>query len=143
MANKKRNYQGMSYRVIQIHNSRNRQKLDQEDKLWLKQNSYKNIGWNHVIVLYEKIAELLQKYHLNDLTLEELFLEADRIGNKYQTIQEITNFNQKLGIEVNEIAETIDNQFPGTEIEFIDFSKNCQNSSKKKNFRNSYRTIYY
>ncbi|UKO96664.1 hypothetical protein [Nostoc sp. UHCC 0870] len=138
MNKKKRNFQGMSYRVMQINNSQSRLKLYQEDQSWLRKNGYKNVGWNHVISLYEKIAEFLKKYNLNDLTLEELFLEADRIGNKYQTIQEITNFNQKLAIEVNEIADSIDTQFPDTEIEFIDFSNNFQNKNRKKHQRNSH-----
>ncbi|MBD2251452.1 hypothetical protein [Nostoc parmelioides] len=143
MTKKKRNFQGMSYRVIQINNSENKLKLYQEDQFWLKKNGYKNVGWNDVISLYEKIAEFLQKYNLNDLTLEELFLEADRIGNKYQTIQEITDFNQKLAVEVNEIAESIDTHFPDTEIEFIDFSNSYQNKNKKKYKRNSHKNIQY
>ncbi|MHC5823790.1 MAG: hypothetical protein ACYT04_50140, partial [Nostoc sp.] len=64
--------------------------------------------------LYQKIEEFLNKYHIDDLTLEELFLEVDRIGNKYLTIQEIENFNQSFSKEVNEIAEEIDKQFPDT-----------------------------
>ncbi|WP_225977510.1 hypothetical protein [Nostoc sp. CENA543] len=143
MAKNKRKYQGMSYRLIQVNNSNNRLKLHKTDQIWLKENNYKNIGWNHVIALYEKITELLQEYHLNDLTLEELFLEADRIGNKYQTFQEINNFNQQLAVEVNAIAEAIDNQFPDTEIEFIDFSNNYQGSKNNRNHRKYYRTTGY
>ncbi|MEA5505058.1 hypothetical protein VB735_18485 [Halotia wernerae UHCC 0503] len=135
---KKTNFNGMSYREVQRTNSKNRIKLHKEDQTWLKDKAYKNIGWQNVINLYEKIEELLNKYQLEDLTLEELFLEADRIGNKYLTSQEIANFNQKLAIEVNEIAEEIDRQFPDTEIEFIDFGKNSKNR-----YRNKYNKKIY
>ncbi|MEH2072543.1 MAG: hypothetical protein V7K47_31075 [Nostoc sp.] len=124
MSNKKITFQGMSYRDVQRANSNHRTQLDKEDQTWLKENYYKNIGWNHIISLYKKLEEfLLNKYLYRELTLEELFLEADRIGNKYLTPQEIQNFNQSLSREVNDIAEEIDNQFPDTEIEFIDFTK--------------------
>ncbi|MBH8574779.1 hypothetical protein I8752_17470 [Nostocaceae cyanobacterium CENA369] len=89
--------------------------------------------------LYQKIEELLDKYQLEDLTLEELFLEADRIGNKYLTSQEIEEFNQRLSREVNDISEEIDKQFPDTEIEFIDFSKNSQAKYYNKQHQNSYK----
>ncbi|OUL30449.1 hypothetical protein BV372_21925 [Nostoc sp. T09] len=81
--------------------------------------------------LYLKIEDFINKHQIEELTLEELFLEADRIGNKYLTTQEIEEFNQKLAIEVNEIAEEIDKQFLETEVEFIDFSK-----SSTKRYRN-------
>ncbi|MFN6570885.1 hypothetical protein [Dendronalium sp. ChiSLP03b] len=129
---KKRTFQGMSYRDVQRTNSNNRVKLHQEDQAWLKENFYKNIGWNNVINLYQKIKDFLNRCQFEDLTLEELFLECDRIGNKYLTIQEIENFYQSLSREVNEIAEEIDKQFPETEIEFIDFSKNTSNIYRKK-----------
>ncbi|NET40287.1 MAG: hypothetical protein F6K19_51550 [Cyanothece sp. SIO1E1] len=56
-------------------------------------------------------------------TLEELFLKAEQIGNKYQTSEEIASFNRKLSTEVNEISDEIDRQFPDSEIEFIDYSQ--------------------
>ncbi|BAY23252.1 hypothetical protein NIES2100_30160 [Calothrix sp. NIES-2100] len=123
-------FQGMSYRDVQITNSKNRTKLHKEEQAWLQENSYKNIGWDNVINLFSKIEEFLNKHQFAELTLEELFLEADRIGNKYLTSQEISEFNHKLAIEVNEIAEKIDQQFPDTEVEFIDFS-----TSSKKRYR--------
>lgn len=126
MANKKSNkrkFNGMSYRDVQSTNSRNRIKLYKEDQKWLKDNNYKNVGWNNIINLYQKIEEFLDKYIWKDSTLEELFLEADRIGNKYLTSQEREKFNQKMSKEVNDIAEEIDKQFPDTEIEVVDFSK--------------------
>ncbi|WP_225895722.1 hypothetical protein [Dendronalium phyllosphericum] len=136
---KKINFRGMSYCDVQRTNSNNRKKLHKEDLNWLKENFYKNIGWKNVINLYQKIEELLDKYQLEDLTLEELFLEADRIGNKYLTSQEIEEFNQRLSREVNDISEEIDKQFPDTEIEFIDFSKNSQAKYYNKQHQNSYK----
>ncbi|WP_179198184.1 hypothetical protein [Nostoc sp. T09] len=127
----KTNFKGMTYRDIQITNSKNRAKLHKKEQAWLKENLYKNIGWSNVINLYLKIEDFINKHQIEELTLEELFLEADRIGNKYLTTQEIEEFNQKLAIEVNEIAEEIDKQFLETEVEFIDFSK-----SSTKRYRN-------
>jgi len=80
---------------------------------------------------------LLSRY---DLTLEELFLEADRIGNKYLTEEEIQDFHQKLAKELNEIAEEIDKQFPDTEIEVIDFSKNAKSKPIKNRNYKTYKT---
>lgn len=140
MANKKQIFNTMSYREFQHANSRNRSKLHKEDKNWLKDSNYKNIGWNNVIKLHKKLEELIDKYGREDLTLEELFLEADRIGNKYLTCQEIEEFNQRLSKEVNEIAEEIDKQFPDLEIEIIDFSDKT-NSSRKKHNQKLYKTV--
>ncbi|OYD89317.1 hypothetical protein CDG77_19235 [Nostoc sp. 'Peltigera membranacea cyanobiont' 213] len=93
--------------------------------------------------LYHKIKDFLDKYQFDDLTLEELFLEADRIGNKYLTAQETQESNQRLAKEVNEIAEEIDKQFPDTEIEFIDFSNKTKKTYRKQNNQKSYRTVKY
>jgi 23S rRNA maturation mini-RNase III len=80
------------------------------------------------------------KYQVENLTLEELFLEADHIGNKYLTEDEIQDFQQKLAKEVNEIAEEIDRQFPQTEMEIIDFSQNTKSKHTKKRNQKTYRT---
>lgn len=128
---KKTTFNGMSYREVQRVNSKNRNKLLKEDKNWLKENGYKNVGWNNVISLHQKIEEFLDKYIIKDLSLEELFLEADRIGNKYLSNQEIEAFNQKLAKEVNEIAEEIDRQFPDTIVEIIDFREERNKRSQK------------
>ncbi|MEH1897459.1 MAG: hypothetical protein V7K94_19555 [Nostoc sp.] len=136
-------FNGMSYRDTQHVNSKNRNKLKQEDIRWLKTEDYKNVGWNNVIILYHKIKDFLEKYEFDDLTLEELFLESDRIGNKYLTTQEIQETNHKLSKEVNEIAEEIDKQFPDTEIEFIDFSNKTKKTYRKQNNQKSYITIKY
>lgn len=122
----------MSYRDIQRVNSKNRNKLPQKDKKWLKENGYKNIGWNNVIRLNQKINEFLDKSVIEDLSLEELFLEADRIGNKYLSHKEIEEFNQRLAKEINEIAEEIDRQFPDSMIEIIDFSEKANKTYRKK-----------
>lgn len=115
----------MSYYEVQRANSENRNKLDKKEQEWLKNNGYKNIGWDNVIKLYKFLEKI-------DCSLEELFLEADRIGNKYLTNQEIEEFNQSLSKETNEIAEEFDKQFPDTTIEIIDFSHTTNNRSRKK-----------
>lgn len=133
----------MSYRDMQRVNSKNRNKLKQEDIHWLKTEGYKNVGWNNLISLYHKIKDFLEKYQFEELTLEELFLEVDRIGNKYFTAQEIQETNYKLAKEVNEIAEEIDKQYPDTEIEIIDFSNKTKKTYKRQPNQKSYRTIKY
>ena len=130
----------MTYRELQKHNSQNRIKLSPEDQKWLKENGYKNLGWDHVINLYNRVQDFLVKYQVENLTLEELFLEADHIGNKYLTEDEIQDFQQKLAKEVNEIAEAIDRQFPQTEMEIIDFSQNTKSKPTKKRNQKTYRT---
>jgi len=132
MKNKTRYFNEMNYCEVQRHNSQCRHQLSTEDQKWLKQNNYKNIGWDNVINLYYKIKEFVEKVPLPDLTLEELFLEADRIGSKYLTSQEIQEFNQKLSEEVQEISDLIDRHFPDTEIEIIDFGNKTNNKTRKK-----------
>lgn len=135
MANKKskkRIFNGVSYHELQRANSKKRKELTKEDKKFLKDNHFRNIGWGSVINLHQKIEEFLDSYKLNELTLEELFLEADRIGNKYLDSQEIEEFNQRLAKEVNEVAEEIDKYFPDTEIEVIDFSGRSNYKSQRK-----------
>lgn len=140
MASKKRNFQGMSYGEVQRTNSQNRIKLDKKNQKWLKSNGYKNIGWQNVINLYQKLGELLDDSLFADMSLEELFLEADCIGNKYQTPQEKAEFNQQLSQEVAAISELIDQQFPDTEMEVIDYSKNSNKKATKKHNQKMYRT---
>ncbi len=118
-----RTYQGLSYRSIQQNNSANRCKLPSKDQKWLKTNGYKNIGWDSVIQLYEKIADFKEQAELEDMTLEDLFLEADRIGNKYQTAEEVGKFQQAMAKEANAIADQIEQQFPQTQLEVLDFSQ--------------------
>lgn len=131
----KRNFNGMSYHEVQRANSKNKDKLHKEDKKWLKDNGYRNIGWDNVINLYQKIEDFLDKYKFEDLTLEELFLEADLIGNKYLTKQEIEDYNQQLSKEVSEISEEIDKQFPDNEVEIIDFGKKTKGKPAQERTR--------
>jgi hypothetical protein len=134
MANKKskkRTFNNMSYHEVQRANSENRTGLPKEQQKWLKQNRYKNVGWDNVISLYQKIFDFLDQNKLEEFTLEDLFLEADRIGNKYLSIQEREEFNQKLTKEISEIEEEIDKQFPDTEIEVVDFSEKINYKSRR------------
>ena len=130
--NKKRQFNNMSYREVQCANSINRSKLHKKEQKWLKENSYRNLGWANVISLHEKIEEFLEKTKLEELTLEELFLEADRVGNKYLTAQEIEEFNQIISQEVNKISEEVDKQFPDTEVEIIDFSNRSRKPTNRR-----------
>lgn len=143
MASKKsqpRTFNGMSYGQLQRSNSKNRDKLKPGDKKWLKENGYKNVGWENAIKLCQQIGEILGKYQFEDMSLEELFLEADRIGNKYLAPQDIEEFNQQLSKEVSEIGELIDQQFPATEVEVIDYSQKSSQKSQKQRDRKTYRT---
>jgi hypothetical protein len=115
-------FSGMSYREVQRSNSIRRNQLPQSQQTWLKDNGYKNVGWDNVIRLYQKINDLLADSDDDEPTLEELFLEADRIGKKYQTPEEIEAFNQQMAVEVSAIADLIDQQFPEPEGEVMDFS---------------------
>lgn len=133
-------FKNLSYREVQRLNSENRRKLKSDDQKWLKENGYKNVGWDNVIHLYQKLEEFLEQYQIEELTLEELFLEADRIGNKYLTPQEVKEFNQKMTQTTNEISELIDQQFPDVEAEVLDFSSPVQPSKNKPN-QKKYRTI--
>lgn len=139
MAGKKRSkrfFNSMSYVEVQRANSKNRSRLKSEDQAWLKANGYKNVGWENVISLYQKIEEFLDLSHFEEMSLEELFIEADRIGNQYLTPQEIEVFNQQLAQEVAEIETLIDQQFPDTEVEVIDYrAKPAQKSHQKRNIK--------
>jgi hypothetical protein len=132
---KKRSFNGMSYHEAQRANSSRRNQLRKEDQGWLKKNNFKNIGWDNVINLYNKIEEFFEQYRLEDLSLGDLFLEADRIGNKYLTREEIEISNQQLAKEINEIEEEIDRQFPDTEIEVTDFSRKAIHKSREQSRR--------
>lgn len=143
MASKKSqkiNFNEMSYDEVQRANSENRGKLKKEDQKWLKDNGYKNAGWNNVITLYRKVEELLDKSRFEDMSLEELFLEAERIGNKYFAPEEIKEFNQQLSKEVAEIGELVAQQFSDTEIEVIDFSQKTAKKLLNKYNQKTYRT---
>jgi phosphatidate phosphatase PAH1 len=133
-----RQFNGMRYAEVQRRNSEQRQRLKPADQLWLKQNGYKNVGWDQVIALHQKIEEFLEKAQFEDMSLEELFLEADRIGNKYLSPAEIEAFNRQFSEEVAEIEELVDQYFPDTEIETIDFSQKAAPKSHRKSSRKPY-----
>ena len=129
---KRRLFSGMSYREVQRSNSNRRSKLPKKDQKWLKENGYKNVGWDNVVRLYQKINAILADPNSDEPTLEELFLKADQIGNKYQTPEEIEAFNQELRTEVSAISEEIDRQFADEECEFVDYSKQSNHSLRKR-----------
>ena len=118
-----RTFQGMNYRKVQRKNSRDRQQLTKENQIWLKVHKYRNLGWTNVIQLFEKIRELQEQEIVKSLSLEELFIEADRIGNKYLNSQEINQRNQRIAQELDEIADIIDSQYPNQKVEIIDYNK--------------------
>ncbi len=132
MAHKKnevRTFEGMRYRQVQRKNSRNKNLLLKEQQKWLKAKGHRNVGWNNVIDLFKKIKEIQEEEHIKSLDLEELFLEADRIGNKYLDSKEIERRNAVIAKELNQIVKIIDKQFPDNAVEVIDYSKT---STKRK-----------
>lgn len=120
-SNKRRLFDGLTYRELQSSNTRRRKLLSKANQVWLKNHRYKNVGWDNVIHLHQKINSFLDTHKEDDLSLEELFLEADRIGSKYQTPEEINTFQQDLSTTVESIAQKIDRHFPEEEPEMIDF----------------------
>lgn len=128
---KKRLFSGMGYRQVQRDNAGRRGRLSKANRALLKAQGYKNVGWENVVKLYQKLNELCLQPDPNEDTLEDLFLKADRIGSKYQTQEEIEAFNRKLAVEVNDIADIADRQFPEPETEFIDYSHSCRETKPK------------
>lgn len=120
---KKITFEGMTYRKVKPKKSRDREGLTKENQQWLKNNNYCNIGGNNVISLFKKIKDLQEQEIIKKSSLEELFFEADRIGNKYLTSKEINQRNLRIAQELNEIADLIDSQFPDNTVEAIDYSK--------------------
>jgi hypothetical protein len=122
MASKKE-FNGMSYRQVQRSNSGNKSKITSEEVELLKNSGYKNVRWEKVTQLYLKIQEMLTSPYRENWSLDELFLEADRIGLKYQSVDEIATFEQQFTMLSQEIDDEIDRHFPDTEVEIIDFSR--------------------
>lgn len=129
---KQRLFSGMSYREVQRSNTNRKQKLPKTDQTWLKINGYRNVGWDNIIQLYQKINDFLSSPDSDDPTLEELFLKADQIGKKYQTTEEVKAFEQAFQTEVNAISGQIDQQFPDQEVEIIDYSQASRSNQKRK-----------
>lgn len=110
-------FQGMTYREVQRSNSIQRKQLPKIQQKTIKEAGFRNVGWQNVIDLYQQIEKLVTE--LPDL--EDLFFEADRIGNKYQTAEERTDFQKKMAAVSMEMSELIDQQFPDTEVEIVSF----------------------
>ncbi len=122
MANKKE-FNGMSYRKVQRSNSDNKALMKLEEIQLLKNSGYKNVGWKKVSQLYLKLQDMLTSHYRENWSLDELFLEADRIGQKYQSVDEITTFEKQFTMLSQEINDEIDRHFPDVEVEIIDFSR--------------------
>lgn len=135
----RRTFSGMSYRDVQRSNSTRKRQLPKTLQKQLKDDGYKNVGWDHVIRLYQKINELQAGSEEDELSLEELFLQADRIGQKYQTAEEIETFKQQLGAEVTAISAKIDEHFPDEELEAIDYRAQSRTHSRQRRTRGQSR----
>ena len=122
MAQKKKLYQNKSYRDLQVENKINRNALSKNQQHQLKIEGYKNIGWAKVIQLCEKLQQINLLKSVEDVTLEELFIDADRIGNKYQTKKEIRDFQERLNQVHQQIADSVDKLFPDNDVEIFDFT---------------------
>ncbi|MEM8676558.1 MAG: hypothetical protein AAGF83_22240 [Cyanobacteria bacterium P01_G01_bin.67] len=127
---KVRTFERMGYRQVQRKNSRNKKLLLKEQQKWLKNQGYRNLGWDNVIALFKKIREIQQEEHIKSLSLEELFIEADRIGNKYLDSKEINQRNLAIAQELNQIADIMDNQFPDHTVEVIDYAQTSKGKRK-------------
>lgn len=123
MTRKKQKFQGMGYREVQASNSENWKKLDRQQQKALKEEGHRNIGWLFVTRLYLGIEDLNQDLHTDDTTLEELFLNASWIGDKYQTNEDKLAFRKALDQAIEETQILIDEHFPGGDIQMIDYSK--------------------
>lgn len=55
--------------------------------------------------------------------LEDLFIQSERIGNKYQSKEERDRFQKQLNAEVAGVSDIIDRQFKDEAIEVVDFSQ--------------------
>ncbi len=129
-----RSFNGMTYREVQCSNSSQRSQLPKPQQQQIKQSGFRNVGWENVINLYNHLETLQAKLNDELPSLETLFLEADRIGNKYQTETERQAFTQKMAAVSTEMSELIDQQFPDTEAEIISFKgkQKTNRRSKKK-----------
>lgn len=142
MNRKKSTHEGFGYRELQRENSRLRQQLSNENREILKVDGFRNVGWPNVIALFDKISNMLEIEKLVALDLDSLFLEADQIGNKYQSTEEIREFHAAMAFEAEAISEIIDRVFPDNEPEAIDFSAaKHQKQWKSSPQRKTYQTI--
>jgi hypothetical protein len=114
-------YKGLRYKELQKDNHNKQVDLPKDDCNWLRVNGYRNVGWDNVIALSDKIQSLQES---KEWSLEDLFLEADRVGKKYQEPEEIQAFQVAMAAEAEQISGIIDQLFPDNEPEIIDFSHN-------------------
>lgn len=132
MARQKRQFSGMGYRQVQRENTQRRSQLPKADQQWLKTHGYRNVGWDNVVKLYQKINDLLTTSTEDDPSLEDLFLQADRIGDKYQTPEEKAAFQTQLAAEVGQVADLIDQQFPEPETEAVDYRPTLRSQRSRR-----------
>jgi hypothetical protein len=138
---------GLNYRDLQKANGQRRDRLAKTDRAELKRLGFRNVGWDNVIRLSQRLDELLGLAPDPNLpdpnlpdpdlpSLESLFLEADRIGNAYQSVEEIAAFNQALAEASSAVDEAIDRQFPDNDVEIVHFqSSPVRGRSAKRNPR--------
>jgi hypothetical protein len=138
---------GLNYRDLQKANGQRRDRLAKADRAELKRLEFRNVGWDNVIRLSQRLDELLGPDPDPNLpdpnlpdpdlpSLESLFLEADRIGNAYQSAEEIAAFNQALAEASSAVDEAIDRQFPDNDVEIVHFqSSPVRGRSAKRNPR--------
>jgi hypothetical protein len=128
---------GLNYRDLQRVNGQRRDRLAKADRAELKQQGFCNVGWDHVIRLSQRLDELLNKLGVDESdlpSLDALFLEADRIGNAYQSSEEIAAFNQALAEASSAVDEAIEAHFPDNEVEIVHFQSgpSTGRSAKRK-----------
>ncbi len=126
---KVKSYKGLGYKELQEDNRNKQGHLPQTDCDWLRANGYHNVGWDNVIALSDKIQSLKE---FKEWNLEDLFLEVDRIGKKYQDPEGIQAFQVAMASEAEQISEIIDQIFPDNEPEIINFSHNCSPKTWQK-----------
>lgn len=139
----KNSYAGLTYRELQKDNSIMRQQLKSADRLWLKSNNFRNVGWTNVVALFEKLKQLIIVDKLAKNSIEELFSEIDRIGSKYQESAEVHAFETAMAQEAESISAIIDRQFPDLEPVAIDFGSSEYHKSRQSSHKSkvSYRTV--
>jgi hypothetical protein len=118
----KRTYRDLDYPALQAQNSQQRAQLSLEQRRHLQQQGYKNVGWEKVIALAERLEQLRMPGEFADWSLDELFLEAERVGDRYQTPDEIARHRDQMAVETAAIEALIEQQFPDPDPEVIDFA---------------------
>lgn len=118
----RRTFEGLNYQQTQRHNRDRREQLSRAIQAELKASGYRNVGWDNVIRLYQHLDERFRQQQIDDMSLEDLFLEADRIGNKYLTAEEQESNRRLLAAETSQIAPLIDQHFPDNTTEMVSFA---------------------